>query len=73
AGEAVPVTPVVALPGWFINCSRDAHRSDVIVLNPKMHNAFLEKRNGSPLSESLRTRIAYALTQRYPTLPEGAS
>ena len=67
AGEATPVVPVVALPGWFVNYSRDAHQADVLVLNPKMHSAFMEKRGGSPLSESLRTRIGYALTQRYPT------
>lgn len=66
AGEATPVVPVVALPGWFVNYSRDAHRSDVVVLNPKMHSAFMEKRGGAPLSESLRTRISYARTQRYP-------
>jgi hypothetical protein len=26
----------------------------------------MEKRGGTQLSESLRTRISYALTQRYP-------
>lgn len=66
AGEVAPVVPVVALPGWFVNYSRDAHQADVIVLNPKMHNAFMEKRGGALLSESLRARISYALTQRYP-------
>ncbi len=68
AGEAVPVVPVVALPGWFVNSGRDAQRSDVIVLNPKMHGPFIDKRNGAPLNDSLRTRIAYALMQRYPAL-----
>jgi hypothetical protein len=66
AGEPVPVVPVVALPGWFVNYSGDAHRAEVVVLNPKMHSAFMEKRGGTQLSESLRTRISYALTQRYP-------
>jgi hypothetical protein len=69
ARETVPVVPVVALPGWFVNPGRDAHRSDVVVLNPKMHGAFMDKRNGAPLSDSLRTRIVYALMQRYPALP----
>ena len=69
AGEVVPVVPVVALPGWFVNPSRGAHQSDVIVLNPKMHGTFTDMRNGAPLSDSLRTRIAYALMQRYPALP----
>jgi len=66
AGEAMPVVPVVALSGWFVNYSRDAHRADVVVLNPKMHSAFMERRGSTLLSESLRTRISYALTQRYP-------
>lgn len=66
AGEATPVVPVVALPGWFVNYSGDAHRSDVLVVNPKMHNAFMEKRGGTQLSESLRTRIGFVLAQRYP-------
>jgi hypothetical protein len=67
-GEAVPVMPVVALPGWFVSTGKDAHRSDVIVLNPKYHAPFLDRRNGAPLSESLRNRVAYALIQRYPEL-----
>jgi hypothetical protein len=69
AGEAVPVVPVVALPGWYVTYGRDAHRSDVTVLNPKMHGIFVDKRNGTPLSESLRNRITFALVQRYPALP----
>jgi hypothetical protein len=68
AGEAVPVVPVVALPGWFVSTGKDAHRSDVIVLNPKYHAPFLDRRNGAPLNESLRNRVAYALMQRYPEL-----
>lgn len=66
AGEVTPVVPVVALPGWYVHCGQDARHSDVLVLNPKMHSAFTAKRSGPPLSESLRTRIIYALTQRYP-------
>lgn len=69
AGEAVPVVPVVALPGWYVTYDRDAGRSDVKVVNPKMHGVFVDKQNSAPLSESLRNRIAYALVQRYPALP----
>lgn len=69
AGEAVPVVPIVALPGWFVTDGREANRSDVKVINPKMHGVFLDKRNSGPLSESLRNRVAYALVQRYPALP----
>lgn len=68
AGESVPVVPVVALPGWFVATGKNAHRSDVIVLNPKYHAPFLSTQSGAPLSESLRRRIAYALAQRYPEL-----
>lgn len=66
AGEPVPVIPVVTLPGWFVKPGKDAHRSDVRVINPKMHSIFFDSRGGAPLSTSLRTRIAHALTQRYP-------
>jgi len=69
AGENVPVIPVVALPGWYVNSGRSAHLSDVIVLNPKMHGTFTSKRSDTPLSDSLRNRIVYALVQRYPALP----
>lgn len=66
AGEPVPVMGVVSLPGWFVSPGKDAHRSDVAVINPKMHGVFLDVRKGMPLSPSLRTRIAHALAQRYP-------
>lgn len=66
AGESVPVIPVVALPGWYVTLAKDAARSDVTVINPKMHSVFLDTRRGPPISSSLRNRIAHALTQRYP-------
>ena len=69
AGEKVPVVPVVALPGWYVNSTRDAHLSDVVVLNPKMHNTFTTRRGAALLSVSLRNRVAYALMQRYPAIP----
>lgn len=69
AGETVPVVPVVALPGWYVTYGREAGRSEVKVVNPKMHGTFVDKQNSAPLSESLRNRIAYALVQRYPALP----
>lgn len=65
AGEPVPVVAVVALPGWFVSPGKDAHRSDVRVINPKMHGVFVDRR-GAPISDSLRNRVAHALTQCYP-------
>lgn len=67
AGEAVTVVPVAAVPGWFVNCSRDASGSDVLVINPKMHSVFTEKRNWTAMSNSLRNGIIHASTQRHPT------
>jgi hypothetical protein len=66
AGEHVPVVPVVALPGWYVVAAKEAHPSDVLVINPKVHGPFVDSRGRSALSDSLRTRIAYALAQRYP-------
>lgn len=66
AGEPVVVFAVVALPGWFVTLGKDASRSDVAVINPKMHSVFLDTRRGTPISNSLRNRIAHALSLRYP-------
>lgn len=68
AGEAVRIVPVVALPGWYVVNGKDANRSDVSVINPKMHTIFFDKRHGPPISDSLRNRIAHALVQQYPEL-----
>lgn len=51
-----------------MNQGRGAHRSDVKVVNPKMHSVFLNMRPGAPLSDSLRTRIVHALVERYPAI-----
>lgn len=65
-GEAVPVVPVVALPGWYVNPGKEAHRSDVKVINPKMHSVFVNTQTGSRLSAILRSHIVHALVERYP-------
>lgn len=59
-GESVQVTPVVALPGWFIDATG---RSDVRVLNPKNFRYLLEGR-GAPLSSVLVDRISYQVEQK---------
>lgn len=67
-GEAVPVIPVVCLPGWFVQPDRDAHRSDVRVINPKMTSLFVDA-NGRPRMDTAhRNRIVNALHKRYPDL-----
>lgn len=65
-GESVPVFPVVALPGWYVEQQRGAYEADVIVANPKMHSVFTDSRHCTPIGDSLRTRIAHALVQCYP-------
>ncbi|MDI1253193.1 nuclease-related domain-containing protein [Thermomonas sp.] len=67
-GEPTPVIPVVCLPGWFVTLGKDAHRSDVRVLNPKMTNLFLEARSRQRFETSRRNRIVTALYKRYPEL-----
>lgn len=67
AGEPVAVIPVVALPGWYVTLNKEGSRADVAVINPKMHSVFLERR-GAQISDSLRNRIAHALTMRYPDI-----
>ena len=67
-GDPVPVIPVVCLPGWFVNRGKDAHRSDVRVINPKMSSLFVELGNRRRLDPSHRNRIVTALYKRYPEL-----
>lgn len=67
-GEPTPVVPVVCLPGWFVQLGKDAHRSDVRVINPKMTSLFVDA-NGRPrLEMAHRNRIVNALYKRYPDL-----
>lgn len=67
-GEPVPVIPVLALPGWYVVAGKDAHQSDVRVINPKMHGVFNE--GPAQMPDHLRNRIIHALTERYPDIEE---
>ncbi len=67
-GEAVPVVPVVCLPGWYVNFAKDANRSDVKVINPKFMSLFTDAANRPTLDAAQRTRIVHALFKRYPEL-----
>lgn len=67
-GEAVPVVPVVCLPGWYINFGKDAGRSDVKVINQKFMLLFTDAANRPTLNAAQRTRIVHALFKRYPEL-----
>lgn len=68
AGEAVKVVPVVALPGWWIENTRRGPAPEVWVTTGKNANVMATNSFGSPITESLRNRIAYAISQRYPDI-----
>lgn len=64
-GEAVEVTPVIALPGWYAKNRPTAAASDVLVINPKMSN-MLASRPGPAILGPQRNRIINAIADRYP-------
>ena len=59
-GARIPVTPVLALPGWYVEA---VGRSDVRVLNPKGFRFLLDTK-GDVLSDDVIGRVAYQLDQR---------
>ena len=67
-GDSTPVIPVVCLPGWFVTLGKEAGRSDVRVINPKMSNMFVEAGMRARLETAHRNRIVNALYKRYPDL-----
>lgn len=67
-GEAVAVIPVLCLPGWLVQASRDAHLSDVRVINPKAKSLFVEPTDMPALNGEQRNRIVHALFKRYPEI-----
>lgn len=60
-GEPVGVTPVLALPGWFVERNG---AGDVIVINPKETRFLAEQRNKKELAAQSIQRIAHQLEQR---------
>lgn len=60
-GEQVPVKPVVALPGWFVE---RAGRGDVIVISGREAPSLLKGFQNTTLSDQQITRIAHQLEQR---------
>jgi hypothetical protein len=67
-GEATAVIPVVCLPGWFVQATKESHASDVRVINPKMTSMFIDAGSRPHLQQSQRNRISNALQKRYPEL-----
>ena len=67
-GESLPVIPVLCLPGWFVQLGKNAHRSDVRVINPKMTSLFVDAGARPRLQVAQRNRIVHALHKRYPEI-----
>ena len=60
-GDPVKATPMVAIPGWYI----DRKTPDgVPVLNPKEVKTYLDAKNEAVLSESMIKRICHQLEQK---------
>ena len=68
AGDPVPVIPVLALPGWFVELTKEGGRAEVIVNNSRAPLFLLKLRSSSPMDASLFRRVGHALTERYPVV-----
>lgn len=66
AGDPVPVVPVLALPGWFVERTDEGRRAEVIVDNCKSPGFLLKRRVRGAMDDSLFRRVGHALTERYP-------
>lgn len=65
-GEPVGVVPVLALPGWYVDLSKEGSRADVIVNNLR-NPMFLMRLGSTAQADPVRQRrIAHALVERYP-------
>ena len=67
-GESTVVIPVLCLPGWYVQLTKDSHHGDVRVINPKMTSLFVEAGSRPRLDTAHRNRIVNALYKRYPDL-----
>jgi len=65
-GEQVRVIGVLALPGWYTPPT--SGRPTVLVNNCSNAGFMMSDRFGQAMPESMRTRIAHVLTEKYPEL-----
>ncbi|MCD9008076.1 NERD domain-containing protein [Luteimonas sp. XNQY3] len=65
-GEKIPVTPVISLPGWFIEKDAAGKASDVFVFTPMGRGCDWFTYGDEAIPESKRNLIAQALALRYP-------
>lgn len=64
-GEPVHVTPVVALPGWYVKPLPGAEHAEVKVVNPKRAWTLLDN-SGTQIAWQQRNRIVDRIAERYP-------
>jgi hypothetical protein len=67
-GQEIPVVPAVALPGWWIERSDAARRSDVRVFTPMGRGAEFLLDGEENLAPAMRSLIAQAISQKYPSV-----
>lgn len=67
-GREVPVSPVVALPGWFVVRSEEGKRAEVQVFTPMGKGAEFMTWEPERLSPDQRRVIAETLAARYPII-----
>lgn len=70
-GRDIPITPAVALPGWFVVQDEEVWRSaPVKVFSPMREGANFMAVDMPRLDATTRSLIATALAQRFPVAPE---
>lgn len=67
-GQEIPVVPAVALPGWWIERTDAARRSDVRVFTPMGRGAEFLLDGEESLAPAMRSLIAQAISQKYPSV-----
>lgn len=61
-GKKYSVKPVVVFPGWFIESTKQANKSDVWVLNPKALSTYIDNQR-TTLSHEEVTLVSYHLSR----------
>ena len=60
-GDPVKVSPMVTLPGWFVERKSP---NGIPVLNPKLVKSFLDSKRKEVLSDSMIKRICHQLEEK---------
>lgn len=64
-GEPISVTPVLAIPGWYV---KHTNRKGIPVINGKNPSAFFTKFGNANLSEKLQVQIVHQIDSRCRTV-----